>query len=185
MIAASTSFVQVVVEAPVRDVGRPARRAPAATASKNCRWQSGGPANESDCDGASAIVGHGVVGRSGTRAMLSQPMPRERDVVRVHERRDREPGRRRRRSAASSREQLDDLVGVDTPSLDDPGVGLVGAVRLAADPAREPERVEAVGPAVRVDRAGVDHAVGVVRRQALVGARARARSACEMCHLPR
>ena len=84
-------------------------------------------------------------------------------------------------------EEVDDLLR-EHAVAHEPGVGLVGAVRLAADPPREPERIEAIGAPVGVDRDGIDHAVDVVGPQALVGARrpsGTSRSGCEMCHLPR
>ena len=74
-------------------------------------------------------------------------------------------------SAAASSPKRSTTCSREHAVADEPGVGLVGAVRLATDPPREPERVEPVGPAVGVDRGGIEHAVGVVDHQALVGAR--------------
>ena len=52
--------VQVVVEPPVLEVGVLRVQELAATPHGTARWQSGRPANESDCDGASGIVGDRV-----------------------------------------------------------------------------------------------------------------------------
>ena len=157
---------QVVVETPVRIVGR--------LLVEHLRPQveelplrSRTPGERVGLRRRRRDVGHGVVGPVVPQDVVPRPS-RERDVVRVHERGDREPwpigavGR-------ELREQLGDLFGVEAV-LDDPAVRLRHAVWLAADPAGEAERIETIGAAVRVDRAVVDTAVRVVRRQALVGA---------------
>ena len=91
----------------------------------------------------------------------------EPDVVRVDERRDRQP-RPVAAGPGELAEQLDDLVG-EHPVAHGTAVGLRGAVRLTPDPAREPVRVEPIGLAVRVDRRRDQGAAGVGRHEALVG----------------
>ena len=158
--------VQVVVQPPVREVGvlrvqelRPhvtelrvgsrdgPRTSPTATAPRGCRGSTRG---------------------TGGNPSSVPPESAEPDVVRVHERRHRQPGRvvvGRRQLG----EQVDHLFGEHAVAHES-AVGLVGTVRLAPDPPREPELVEPVGAPVGVDRGGVDDPVDVVRPQALVGA---------------
>ena len=76
-------------------------------------------------------IGHRVVGRVEAEQRLVEPA-RERDVVGIHERRDREP-RPVARRAREVTEELDDLLREHTVA-DRPAVGLRNAVRLAADP---------------------------------------------------
>ena len=88
--------------------------------------------------------------------------------MRVHERRHRQPRRVvvRRRDLPK---EVDDLL-CEHAVAHEAGVGLVRTVRFPADPAGEAVGIEAVGAAVRVDRDGVEHAVGVVDPEALVRA---------------
>ena len=157
--------VQVVVQAPVREVGV-------------LRVQELGP----HLTELTLAVGTarervrlrrrlGDVGdrlRHGREPEHVPPESAEPDVVRVHERRHRQPGRvvvGRRQLG----EQVDHLFGEHAVAHES-AVGLVGTVRLAPDPPREPELVEPIGAPVGVDRGGVDDPVDVVRPQALVGA---------------
>ena len=80
-------------------------------------------------------------------------------------------------------EEVDDLLGEDAVAHG-AAVRLGRAVGLAADPAREPERVEPVGPAVGLDGLG-DQAAVVVGRGSPSWVPGTGRSAWLMCHLPR
>ena len=160
---------QVVVETAVGDVGgllgdhlRPqrlelllARRAAGERVA--LRWRLGD-------------VGHRVVGRREPEEQLVETA-RERDVVRVHERRDREPRPVAGRLGQVA-EQVDHLLGEHAVPYR-AAVGLRRAVGLSADPAGEPERVEPIGLAVGVDRRGDGSTVVVGGHQALVAPRDR------------
>ena len=172
-------LVEVVVELPIGQVGgllgdhlRPERLELLLAGRR--------PANESRCDGAAAMSG--TVSSVAAKPSRSSEPTGERDVVRVHERRDRQP----RNVAAARREraeQLDHLLGEHTVTHG-AAVGLRRAVRLPSDPSREAERVQAVGLAVGLDGA---------RRATRLASDAMSpscppattRSAWETCHLPR
>ena len=91
--------------------------------------------------------------------------------MRVHERGHRQP-RPVARGRRQLTEQIDHLLGEDAVAHR-AAVRLRRAVGLAADPAREPERVEPVGLAIRVDGLGDERAVVVGGHQRLVAARDR------------
>ena len=150
-------LVQVVVQAPVGDVGRLlgdhlrpqrlerllARRAPCErVALRRCLGD----------------VGHGVVGRVEAQQELVEATG-EGDVVRVHERRHREP-RSLTGCTRQVTEEVDDLFG-EHAVADGAAVVLGRSVGLAPDPAREPERIEPVGRPVGLDGLG-DHPAVVV-----------------------
>ena len=102
-------LVQVVVEPPVGEVGGLRRRSSAATASLNCSWHAGRPANESACDGASGMSGTVSSGGLEPEEQLVETAG-EGDVVRVHERGHRQPRPVARRLGQLA-EQLDHLLG--------------------------------------------------------------------------
>ena len=133
----------------------------------NSSWQAGRPANESAWDGASGIVGHGVVRRAELRATAPSRIPTKamswgltNEATASHG-----PVGAGRGQLA---EQLDHLLG-EHAVAHRAAVGLGRAVGLTTDPAREPERVEPIGLAVGLDRLGDRAAVVVGGHQAFVG----------------
>jgi len=105
--------------------------------------------------------GHRFVGRREPQEL--PPGAAERDVVRVDQRGDRQP-RLRGRVGLERIEQRVDLVGVDLV-LRETGVGGVGPVGFAPDPAAEAVAVEAVGALVGLDGFGDEVPVLVVGRE--------------------
>ena len=159
-------LVQVVVEAPVREIRRLVPQDPRPgllellLAARPSRERVRLRRRLGD-------LGHGVVGRSELEDLLPAEVV-ERDVVRVDERRNCEP-----RTVASRRgelpEELDDLFREDAVAHR-AAVGSRGTVGLAPDPTGEPERVEPVGLPVRLDGFRDEVARIVRRHESFVGA---------------
>ncbi len=136
-------------------------------AAVNCSWHAGRPANPSACDGGSGISGTESSGGPNPRTACQPASPNAMSWGLTNEATaSHGPSSPRRRQLG---EQLDDLVGED-PVPDGAAVGPGGTVGLPPDPPGEPERVEPVGPAVRLDRLGDDRAVVAGGHEAVVGA---------------
>jgi hypothetical protein len=132
----------------------------------NCSWQDGRSLNPSACDGAFGDLRHRIVGRAETKQLMPTFWT-EADVVGVDERGHGQPRTVALRSGQFGK-QLHDLFS-ENPVADRATVRLGGTVGLATDPPREPERVQPIGLAVRLDGIG-DHPAVIVRsHQTLVG----------------